>query len=261
MLQCHLSTSPQVRVGDLDGWPLLPVLPSSSGSTPQLVYMAHRALCVLPPLSVIQQLPKPPAPEDAEALDLEHLGQLPSSWSVVLRALRVAGVPVLDPRFASLASQLCVPHVDVTGAAVTALVQKVRWCAESLGGVTAGPSVTAAGTGAVTADNGGLRADLWGDEECGALLQLLSDNLPASLTREDAALLRALPLFPSLSGGRVALATFQPGGVEEEEEGWEVVGEVGGGGGAGGLGGGSSGTAAACPEEVLAAVPGASVGA
>jgi len=249
--------APEVRLSDLDGWPLLPTLGGE-----RLMYVAHRALCIALPSDQLrskdskvpqqqQQQQQQPAQDEEEdpwfsltavpkgsqqqRLHQEQLQQekqqsddlprledlvLPEPWPMLARALATAGCPILDPRFSKL-SQLCVPHVDV-GATATVLCRKLRWTAEALQAKKL--ALLSQSDAQSEASQIGLRADLWDSNTRAALLSLLAQTMPRSASPDDVQFLRALPLYPCLAKGTcIPLDPPPPAGTEAELTAYAVV--------------------------------------
>ncbi|GLC59948.1 hypothetical protein PLESTB_001557000 [Pleodorina starrii] len=153
---------------------------------------------------------------------------LPPPWSWLAPALHSIGCPLMDPRFSSATARHCAPHPDglparrreeaaavagsaptrgsvtaAAGAAVAALVEKLRLCDAASGGAL--PFRVAAE---------------WDDVTRAAVLGLLAEATPGTIDPADILFLRRLPIYPTHAGDYTALEDndYQEEHDDEEEE-------------------------------------------
>ncbi|GIM06473.1 hypothetical protein Vretimale_10717, partial [Volvox reticuliferus] len=137
----------------------------------------------------------------------------PPPWSWLAPALHAIGCPLLDPRFRSPLSRHCAPHPDslpsrgladasaiassaptrgsvgaAAGAAISALVEKMRLCDVACGGALPRRC-----------------GSEWDESTRAAVLGLLAEAAPTNIDPADIIFLRRLPIYPTHGGGFAAL--------------------------------------------------------
>ncbi|GLI60510.1 hypothetical protein VaNZ11_002673 [Volvox africanus] len=138
---------------------------------------------------------------------------LPAPWNWLAPALHAIGCPLLDPRFKDPLTRHCAPHPDglpprgladasaiagsaptrgsvgaAAGAAISALVEKMRLCDAACGGALPRRC-----------------GSEWDESNRAAVLGLLAEATPTNIDPADIIFLRRLPIYPTHGGGFTAL--------------------------------------------------------
>ncbi|GIL55477.1 hypothetical protein Vafri_11042, partial [Volvox africanus] len=163
------------------------------------------------------------SPSAAKSSPVVAAGPLPSlgdlapalspPWSWLAPALHAIGCPLLDPRFKDPLTRHCAPHPDgltarsladasviagsaptrgsvgaAAGAAISALVEKMRLCDAACGGALPRRC-----------------GSEWDESTRAAVLGLLAEATPTNIDPADIIFLRRLPIYPTHGGGFTAL--------------------------------------------------------